>query len=279
MKKLTKATTFLIMIIILSVALLGCNTNVLHYNTDYTEYYFDSTQNRFIKTGRNLYLNENKLSFTMKFANDTSVTGALVVEEDINGLVLSVADEAFAPFKTNYSEYLSQEYGEIYSTETIQAMLDQINIMEQLYYNKNHIFSSRSMQLIKAISEEDENVNYSNFEGLYDSVKDADMQYLFTNGKLYTVIDGVTSEKAYGTYTVNENYVTVIRTDEDGEPIYKEGELVKLSYLNTTISYPDDFTLTSNVDDEDYNSFVEDAASLLAGKTISVLVNSFYIVE
>ncbi|NCA67193.1 MAG: hypothetical protein EOM87_03915 [Clostridia bacterium] len=279
MKYLTKAIAVIMLIICSVVILSGCRNSSLMINTDYAEYYFDSSLNRYIMTGRKLRINENKTSFTMTFANDTSITGSLIIEDDINGLVLSVSSEAFQPFKTSYAAYLTEAYADTYSSETIQALLDQIKVMEQMYYNKKHIFSSRSIQLVKAITDKDVNVNYAIFEGLYDSVKDSDIQYLFRNGRLYTVTNGKTSDIAYGSYTINENYITVTRTDADGEPIYKEGALVQLSYLYTTISYPTDFTINVDVDDDDYNEMVESSAKLLAGKTVAVLVSTFYLAE
>ncbi len=279
MKKFTKIVAMVTLAVILVFLFAGCNKTRLLYEKDYVEYYYDSALNRYIATGRKLRLNENKISFTMTFANDTSVTGSLSLEEDINGLVLTVPSEAFAPFKANYSQYLQQAYADMYSSETIQALLDEIKIMEQMYYDKKHIFSSRSIQLIKAVSENDKNPNYSIFEGLYDSVKDADLQYLFRNGKLFTVQNGKTSDIAYGTYSINESYITVTRTDADGNIMYKEGMPITLSYLYTTISYPDNFTLTTDVDDEEYNKFVESTAKLLAGKTLAVLVSTFYLAE
>lgn len=276
MKALSRIIATVLIIIALVSVFVGCNRNELRFNTDYIEYYFDSADNRYIETGRKLRLADNKLSFTMTFSNLSSIIGALVVEDDINGLVLSVANEAFEPFMDNYSQYLSEAYADTYSAETIEELLKQIHIKEQMYYDNKHIFSSRSLQLVKSISEE--NSDYSVFEGTYDSVKD-EAQYLFKNGRLYLVEEGKPSETAYGTYTVNESYVTVTRVDESGEPLYKEGSLIQLSYLYTTISFPDNFSIVTDVDDDEYSEFVDDTASLLAGKKVAVLVSTFYLAE
>ncbi len=276
MKFLTRIIAAALIVLTPALIFLGCNREQLKYNTNYVEYYFDSSLNSYIKTGRTLVLNEGGQSFTMTFSNFSSVTGSLVVEQDINGLVLNVAPEAFEPFLNNYSEYLTEAYADVYSAETIEELLDQIHIKDQMYYDNKHIFSSRSMQLIKDVASASS--DYSGFEGRYDSVNDS-AEYLFKNGELFLVEDDVVSEHAYGTYSVNESYVTVTRVDESGEPIYKEGSLIQISYLYTTLTFPENFSIVTDVDDDDYNEFIEDTAALLAGKKVAVLVSTFYLAE
>ncbi len=276
MKFPTRVIAAILIVLTPALIFLGCGKELLQYNIDYVEYYFDSSRNAYIKTGRTLVLNESGRSFTMSFANFSSITGSLLVEKDINGLVLSVDSEAFEPFLEHYSGYLNEAFADTYSADTIEELLKQIHIKEQLYYSGKHIFSSRSMKLVKSVSETQN--DYSTFEGVYDSVGD-DSQYLFKNGKLYLFENGASSEYAYGTYSVNEGYVTVTRIDESGEPLYKEGSLLQIGYLYTTLTFPEDFAIVTDVDDEDYNQFIDDSASTLAGKKIAVLVNNFYLAE
>lgn len=279
MKKALKLTSIFMCLIVIVLLVYGCNSDKLITNADYTEYIFDNSRNQYIETGRKMRINDKKSSFTMSFANGASITGSLEVEKDINGLILRIDDEAFAPFKTSYINYLKEEYADIYSEETIQTIFEQVKVQEQLYYSRKHLFSSHSMQLVKAVSEKDKNVNYSIFEGVYDSVKEEDTQYLFKNGKLFTMDKGKASEKHSGTYTINENYITVTLVDDNGENLYKEGNLVQTSYLYTTITYPADFTINTDVDDEDYNKMITNTARLMAGKTIAVLTDSFYLAK
>ena len=257
----------LILTLVLTTGIVGCKKEVT--SGVYYKYSYDPTEGTFTQTNVFVEFGKNMQSFHFS-ANDILNFYGEVVKTS-NGFALNVSEDVSAAMLDVQS--LKDEDPEKY--ELIKEYVNSVSFNQQMYSSEEYLFSSYDIALSKRLDSE----HLASVEGVYDVVNDSSTRYRLSRGLVYTItIDdkGVATEKEApsGRYYLQERILTIVRIDGNGKDVAYEGKIQKISYFFATITYPENDAIV--LGDDDYSKNLKEELDLISGKTISVMVSSYY---
>lgn len=280
MKKVILISVLLTIII---CSLFGCSNSIQNDET-YHCYTYDLNSHKFLKYGPSITFNNNLSGYSFDYGDGSIVLkGSVQKLSSPESLIITCNEDAVAVLKAKYRANLIASGADDLTIEAIDLIMESLDPKQQLFIYDGKLFADDGIELTRKIDSETYNAktNYSTFEGEFTLVSDNSTVYMSSNGKMYTAAEDGKYTVQSGYYTVRNGFMTITTTDSSGNDKYVDGLLYSKRYFMATISFPTNIEIISTDFDELtqnsdwYSTFVEQI-ELYQGKTISVLVDSFY---
>ena len=270
--KFCKFLVIPLVIIFVLFAFAGCSEKKVVANKTYQEYYYNSATSKFFSTGKNLKFEEDMKSCYTYFDKDTYIQSMATFADGMNAFSLVCEGAILDNVKSAFKENLLKTYGDVLDVGTIETLASSVMMSEEYYYTSDKIVASNAIAYAKNTKDD----SLSSFEGIYYDVNN-NAYFKIADGFLFSH-DAKKDEFVTKTakYTINGDIIVFTKTDSDGNIYYVEGKEIKTAYLYFTIDYPENFSISADFKDSEWNKAITSYVEKYKGQSVSVLASSFF---
>ena len=271
--KFWKFLTIPLAIVLVLFTLGGCTEKKIVTDKVYREYYYNSATTKFFTTGKTIRFPEDKKSCFTHFDSDTYIQSTVTFAEGMNAFSLKCEGAILDNLKNSFKDNLLENYGDVLDAGAIEALTNSVTMAEEYYYTGDKIIASKSIAYTRTTKYEG---SLSSLEGIYYDVNQKN--YLkIADGFLYSQnTEDEKFTKKIAKYTINGDIIVFTKTDSEGNIYYIEGREVKTAYLYFTIDYPENFTISADFKDSEWNKAIASDAEKYRGQGVAVLAGSFF---
>lgn len=275
MKKFIKIVAVVLIAVFALLFTAGCKKKIVSGETYYM-YTYDSRTDRFVKTGTSLKFGKDFKTFEYSFVNKyLSVMGTVEHSKVPNAYTISCNKEASDVVVERYREALASSGASQEVVALYEAMADTFTPQAQYFVYEDKMFLGSAVEMYHEPDSARESV-----EGLY-RIDDSEEKLRLRSGVMYGADDkgGYTVKQGY--YSYSRGILTVTFTNADGSDRYENGVLYRKRYFVAKITLPKGgtllgTTLEEHLESSAFISKINTQISEYSGKTITVLVDTFF---
>ena len=275
MKHIIKIIASVILLLLLVCLAVGCGGGIAADETYYL-YTYDTRTDRFVRSRSALRFGEDLKTFDYTFIEGQLTVSGRVEHTDVpNAYTIVCNEEAVEVVAAHYKEKLIASSASEDVLSLYAALAASFSPQTQFFAYDGYLFSGDSVEMFREATADSDA-----FEGVY-RIDDSDDRLRFRGGNMYAAdAEGnYTVKKGY--YTVSRDILTLTSVNEDGTDRYENGVLYRKRYLMAKITVPSEeellgTSLEEHLENSNFSEKINADLSDYSGKTIAVLVESFF---
>lgn len=267
----------MLLLVTVCAASFGCKKKEVKGDSDYYLYSYDMDTKSFVKVGASVRFSDDLTEYTYTFNDGSLKIGGKATHSDVpNVYTLECKEEQIELVTNKYRQYLVSSGASKEELDTFDILKNNISPKMQLISYEGYLFTSSSVELFHAKTEGKSDA----FDGEFIMTSTGEAVSL-RGGNLYAADDDGNYTDKMGYYTVSNGILTLTFVDADGKDAYTNGVLSRKRYLMVKMTMPEEFDLIGTdfeeqTEEAKWYSLIKDEYASYAGKTISLLTDSFY---